>query len=212
MASANVIVFLTILLALQPTTTISEILSPLLSPIFDEVCKEVECGKGTCKPSNDSPLYFACECNPGWMQTRPAHDDHLKFFPCVIPNCTLDYSCKEAPSPVQEKENRANLSLFDPCRWTDCGGGSCNKTSKFTHTCECREGYYNLLNITTFPCLRECSIGLDCLNLGITSSNKSTSSTPSMADNGKNQAKTILQGNFYLWIIFMLSWAMVMWK
>lgn len=26
---------------------------------------------------------------------------------------TLDYSCKEAPSPVQEKENRANLSLFD---------------------------------------------------------------------------------------------------
>lgn len=33
------------------------------------------------------------------------------------------------------------------------------------------------------------SIGLDCLNLGITSSNKSTSSTPSMADNGKNQGE-----------------------
>lgn len=166
MASVNVIIFLPILLALQSTTTTSDILPPLLSPIFglfmtllfvflfldhqlpiasffssglslffifiegfegwwlfdslglawisnlvanglwfwrvlshrwvflvlwcvatDEVCKAVECGKGTCKPSNDSSLFFECECDPGWMQTRPAHDDHLKFLPCVIPNC-----------------------------------------------------------------------------------------------------------------------------
>ena len=53
----------------------------------DEVCKGVECGKGTCKPSNDSSLFFVCECDPGWMQTRPAHGDHLKFLPCVVPNC-----------------------------------------------------------------------------------------------------------------------------
>lgn len=47
------------------------------------------------------------------------------------------------------------------------------------------------------------SIGLDCLNLGITSSNKSTSSTPSMADNGKNQGED--GSSKLLWYFFLSS-------
>lgn len=44
------------------------------------------------------------------------------------------------------------------CHWVDCGGGSCNKTSMLSYSCECDAGYYNLLNVTSFPCYRECKI------------------------------------------------------
>jgi hypothetical protein len=53
----------------------------------DDVCKEVECGKGTCKPSSTSTFFFECECETGWKQARPDGGDHLNFLPCVIPNC-----------------------------------------------------------------------------------------------------------------------------
>lgn len=53
----------------------------------DNVCKEVECGKGTCKASSNSTLFFECECDPGWKQARSDDDDDLKFLPCVVPNC-----------------------------------------------------------------------------------------------------------------------------
>ncbi|KAK9288422.1 hypothetical protein L1049_016878 [Liquidambar formosana] len=204
MASASIIGFLAILLVLQPETAIGDMLSPLLSPIFDEVCKGVECGKGTCKPSRNSTFFFVCECDPGWKQSRSDDDDHLMFLPCVIPNCTLDYSCSAAaPSPVQVKGSQNNESVFDPCFWTYCGGGSCNKTSKFTHKCECQEGYDNLLNMTAFPCFRECAIGLDCTNLGIGAANKSASSTPNFSGTGgNNQASSFLQWNFNWLIVF----------
>lgn len=42
------------------------------------------------------------------------------------------------------------------CHWADCGGGSCNKTSTFTYKCVCAEGFYNLLNVSFFPCFQEC--------------------------------------------------------
>ncbi|KAB1218124.1 hypothetical protein CJ030_MR3G014466 [Morella rubra] len=191
MAATSVIAFLAVLLILQPRIARSDFLSPLLSPVFDNVCKEVECGKGTCKPSSNSTFMFECECDPGWSQTRSKHDDDLKFLPCVVPNCTLNYSCTKAHSPVQEKERKANESIFDPCHWAGCGGGSCNKTSAFTYKCECAQGYYNLLNFTAFPCYEECAIGMDCMNLGITMSNKSTSppSVSALSDNDQNQGE-----------------------
>lgn len=52
----------------------------------DDVCKEVNCGKGTCKPSS-SAFFFECECQPGWKQTASGSGDDFKFLPCVIPNC-----------------------------------------------------------------------------------------------------------------------------
>lgn len=55
----------------------------------DDVCKEVECGKGTCKPSKNSTFLFECECHQGWKQSLSNDDDEssLKFLPCIVPNC-----------------------------------------------------------------------------------------------------------------------------
>uniref|UniRef100_A0A803MSZ4 EGF-like domain-containing protein n=1 Tax=Chenopodium quinoa TaxID=63459 RepID=A0A803MSZ4_CHEQI len=102
---------------------------------------------------------------------------------------TLNYSCSEvAPSP-QSSETPSNASIFEPCRWANCGEGVCNKTTAFSYTCNCKEGYSNLLNNTGFPCFKECSIGGDCPNLGLGMSNKTTTPPPSIADSrGSNQA------------------------
>ncbi|KAF3456943.1 hypothetical protein FNV43_RR01597 [Rhamnella rubrinervis] len=191
MASTFIYGFLAFSLAIQSViaSPIGNILAPILSPVIDDVCKEVECGKGTCKASANTSFLFECVCHPGWKQTLSSHDDDLKFLPCVIPNCTLNHSCTKAPSPVQEKSSKPNVSsIFDPCYWSRCGGGSCNKTSQFGYNCECSEGYYNLLNVSSFPCFKECEFGMDCANLGITMSNRS-SSTPETANNSKNQVK-----------------------
>ncbi|XWS39274.1 hypothetical protein CRYUN_Cryun18bG0037000 [Craigia yunnanensis] len=184
MVSLKTLAFLAVFLILHLKIAKSD----FLSPMFDDVCKEVECGRGKCMPSlNGTLLYYTCDCDLGWKQTRADNDDDLKFLPCIVPNCTLNSACAAAPSPVQEKATKAYQSIFDVCRWTNCGGGSCNKTSPFTYDCKCSDGYLNLLNVSTFPCYRECAIGLDCADLGITVSNKSTSTTPTLSQNDVNQ-------------------------
>lgn len=209
MASTCVTGFLLVLFVLQPWIA----LSYLLPPVFDDVCKEVVCGKGTCKPSNQSALFlFECECNPGWKQANYGPAENFKFLPCVVPNCTINYSCMNASSPVQDKGSRANESIFDPCHWTNCGGGFCNKTSNFTYSCECAKDYYNILNDTSLPCFLDCAIGMDCSRQGILSSNKSTSATQALSNDGKNHATSTLQGH-YLWLITLMTFmAMVQWK
>lgn len=207
MASAEIIGLLAVLIVLQAEMAKSDALSPLLSPILDDVCKEVECGKGKCKPSPERIPFYVCDCDLGWKQTLSNHTDLLNFLPCTIPNCTVDYSCQEAPSPAPEKEIPANRSVFDPCYWTYCGGGTCNKTSTFIHKCECRDGYYNILNFTGFPCFKECAIGMDCANLGITMSNSSTSSNPALADNGCPFPST----NFHRLVYLLVFLTMVVW-
>ncbi|XP_061361309.1 uncharacterized protein LOC133305189 [Gastrolobium bilobum] len=203
MAFASVIAFVAFLV-LQPLSARSDFLSPMLSPIFDDVCKEVECGKGTCKSSKNSTFFFECECDPGWKQSPGSNDEaDLKFLPCIVPNCTLNYSCSNAPSPVQEKARKANESIFDACHWVDCGGGSCNNTSMFTYSCECNADYYNLLNVTAFPCFRECAIGLGCPDLGITMTNPSSSPLSALNDGSKNEASSILQGSS-LWLVMLI--------
>ncbi|KAI3983681.1 hypothetical protein MKX01_001085 [Papaver californicum] len=221
MASSNgIIVFLVIL---QSSLTAADLnLSPLLSPFLEDVCKEIGCGKGKCKASsissstNDLLHPFKCECEPGWKQTLGNNTDHdfLQFLPCVIPNCTMDYSCNSvADSPMPEiREPPSNESLFDPCNWAYCGEGSCIKSNTFGHKCKCKEGYENLLNVTAFPCLRECAIGMDCLKLGIAVPNRTTNSTPNMPDRSENHANTILQGKFLSLVIFVVTIVMVPWK
>ncbi|RYR25353.1 hypothetical protein Ahy_B02g059049 isoform A [Arachis hypogaea] len=76
------------------------------------------------------------------------------------------------------KERRSNESGFDACFWVDCGGGSCNKTSPFSYSCHCDVGYYNILNATAFPCVKQCAIGIGCSNLGIPMTNSSTTTPP----------------------------------
>ncbi|KAK8365276.1 hypothetical protein V6Z11_A02G043000 [Gossypium hirsutum] len=163
MSSLKTLAFLSIFLLLHLKIAKTDFLSPLLSPLFDDVCKEVECGRGKCKPSINGTLpFYVCECDPGWKQTfSDKHDHaHLKFLPCIVPNCSMNNVCSAAPSPAQEKASDTDQSAFDICRWTNCGGGSCNKTSPFMYDCRCSEGYFNLLNVSAFPCYRECTIEL----------------------------------------------------
>ncbi|XP_052190423.1 uncharacterized protein LOC127800060 [Diospyros lotus] len=212
MASSSVIAILANLLALQLWPATGNIRSPQLSSLFDDVCKEVECGKGTCKSSQNSTFLFECQCDPGWKQTLSHHDNGLKFLPCVIPNCTLNYACTEGAPPAQDKEVQANKSFFDPCHWASCGGGICNKTSPFTHKCECRVGYYNLLNTSTFPCFSQCAIGMDCSGLGIATTNTTTSPTASLGDNGPNRGISVGRGNGIWLISVAMALAFHFWK
>ncbi|PIA45039.1 hypothetical protein AQUCO_01700530v1 [Aquilegia coerulea] len=200
------IVFLSLFLLLKPTIS-SDFLAPLLSPFIDELCKDVLCGKGKCKTStDDTPLGYMCECDQGWKQTTSDEQKHLRFLPCVIPNCTLDTSCTKAQSPSpQVKDPPKNTSFFDPCKWAYCGEGSCMKASTFGHKCECQEGYANLLNSTVFPCFTECSFGMDCANLGLTVLNKTTAPTSVSTDKSDNHASSILLGNILLLMLLMLS-------
>ncbi|KAI7738419.1 hypothetical protein M8C21_022790 [Ambrosia artemisiifolia] len=199
-------------LLLQPWSIVAgpgDILAPLLSPIFDDdVCKEVKCGQGSCKPLDNSTIPYECECSPGWKQlaTFAVDDDNqfFKFLPCVIPNCTLDYSCSKAPPPVQQKENRGNTSIFDVCQWTDCGGGRCEPTSLFTHKCECSNGYHNLLNLTFSPCFKECSLGMDCKDLNIGFMDKPSSPPPSLSADRSNQASNYRIEGRYQWLILLM--------
>jgi hypothetical protein len=48
------------------------------------VCKAAACGKGNCTETSGLPGYM-CDCDPGWTQMHVG--DHLRFLPCVIPNC-----------------------------------------------------------------------------------------------------------------------------
>ncbi|KAK3440618.1 hypothetical protein EUGRSUZ_B00935 [Eucalyptus grandis] len=63
----------------------------------------------------------------------------------------------KSPASAEEKARQANESILNPCHWADCGGGSCNRTSIVSYSCLCDEGYYNLFNLTAFPCYKQCN-------------------------------------------------------
>ncbi|OIV90809.1 hypothetical protein TanjilG_15542 [Lupinus angustifolius] len=194
-----------ILMVMLPFTTKGD----LVDDILGKVCDEVECGKGSCVVNTSYPLNFLCECESGWKRTRNEDNDTYatSFLPCVIPNCSLDYGCQPAPPPVPEKDVPHNLSAFDPCYWAYCGVGECTKNKTYTYGCKCNPSYYNLLNISVFPCYSECTLGSDCSRLGIKVSN-STSST----GGGTNQASSTFP-RWFNWIIMLLvSTGMVMWS
>ncbi|XVF06292.1 hypothetical protein REPUB_Repub06bG0034700 [Reevesia pubescens] len=213
MASYKILGFAALLLFLLPIDAKGGLddLSPALAPSYEMLCDEVECGRGTCRANISYPLNYICECESGWKRTidDDNDDDDFMFLPCVIPNCTLDYSCQPAPPPVSEREVPRNLSFFDPCYWIYCGEGTCNKTDTYKHICECRPGYSNLLNITYFPCYSQCTLRFDCYRLGITVSNQET--TPSSSPDG-GKASTFLPGKLHWRAVLLMSMAMVLWK
>ncbi|TMW82866.1 hypothetical protein EJD97_004341 [Solanum chilense] len=206
MASTHIITIFTLnLLFLLPIlSSANNALPPIFSPIFDNVCEEVNCGKGSCKAASNATFGFVCECDYGWKQTSSETDNFFKFLPCAVPNCTVNFSCgKEAP-PAPAPDSRSNTSFFEPCHWADCGGGSCNKTSTFTYSCICQEGYYNIFNQTGSPCYKECALGLDCAQLGFDLSNKTSSPPPSVSDDSKSIAISIFGGG-YGWLILTVA-------
>ncbi|KAL6575849.1 hypothetical protein OROHE_000320 [Orobanche hederae] len=228
MGTVHYAAFPAIILIFKVYSVTANISIPFLSPLLgnNNPCRESVCGKGNCVVSSNSTFGYECECDSGWKQVAGSQDDdYLKFLPCVIPNCTLDYSCANAPAPVSDNHTKANLSFLDPCFWTYCGGGSCNKTSVFTHTCECEEGYYNLFNSTAFPCYKEWepwrnevllgdledtgsshvgAFGLDCANLGLGINNSTTlrpDTSPSSADDSKSHTVSLIPRVDYGWLI-----------
>ncbi|XP_058086654.1 uncharacterized protein LOC131233854 isoform X2 [Magnolia sinica] len=164
--------------------TIDDAFAPIFSPIVDKACDIIKCGKGNCTVNLNETFGFVCECDEGWKQFHIG--DHLRFLPCVIPNCTVNFSCEQLPAPTPAiLPPPTNHSIFDACEWSYCGEGTCVKSPESGHRCECKTGYANLLNDTDLPCFRECSIGADCVNLGIGLTNSSSStSPPTFSDSG----------------------------
>ncbi|OAY42114.1 uncharacterized protein LOC110623169 [Manihot esculenta] len=201
--------FLSLLLVSLPVLALAD--DPL-TPFLQKICDEVECGKGTCVADIKYPLGYMCQCDRGW--TRTTNDDintNLTFLPCVIPNCTLNYGgCQEAPKPPTEKSIPLNSSAFDPCYWTYCGGGTCTRNATYTHMCTCNSGFFNLLNISYYPCYSECTIGSDCSNLGIKVSN--TQATNNTAGGAGNHGSSIMPGKFHWMIILLMSMLVVLRK
>ncbi|GAB4843333.1 hypothetical protein Ancab_013299 [Ancistrocladus abbreviatus] len=158
MASANyaIVLYAALIIAfLQASAVLGD---------HNHVCDEVDCGKGRCEASGSSELGFTCECDPGWLQCLPLDisTNAKDYFPCVFPNCTLDYICIDLQSPAHQSKNQFHESILDPCSWIDCGGGKCKKKSLFTHECQCADGFHNVLNNPAFPCFKPCAYGVDC--------------------------------------------------
>ncbi|XP_051152835.1 uncharacterized protein LOC127266593 [Andrographis paniculata] len=279
-------------------------------PFVSDGCNGAACGRGKCVPSTYTLLGFECECEEGWMQARAPDANFLKFLPCVIPNCTLNYTCEDTDHPREypnnpsiprgfpnypynpnlphENPNGPNIpreypnnpgflpnnpespnnpgffpnnpespnnprfpnnpgffpnnpefppnnpgfprefpnnpnnpgfpnnprfpnnpefppnnpgfpreypndpdnngpnNFFNPCSFNDCGGGLCSVMSPITHSCICREGFYNLFNATIFPCYRECAFGAGCSGLRINTTTSVLDPNPVLQDNGED--------------------------
>ncbi|KAJ0974091.1 hypothetical protein J5N97_016056 [Dioscorea zingiberensis] len=192
------------------TAASGDALAPFLAPFTKGLCDAVECGKGTCQTSTNHTFGFICECNQGW--THFLHGDHFKFLPCIIPNCSIDYSCSKdlAPAPAPQ-EPPTNLTIFDPCTWAYCGGGECGKISAYEHQCNCKDGYSNLFNISHYPCFRECSIEGECAKMGITLSNSTASgSTDQSGSSGSSTGRaSSVSKSLAVWLFILTSLAMV---
>ncbi|KAJ8485847.1 hypothetical protein OPV22_018332 [Ensete ventricosum] len=163
---------LLVLMALQSITTLrrhtataDDTLSPLFGHGLDDICSKNLCGKGTCESAPLHAFGFVCNCDPGWTQFHIG--DHLRFLPCIIPKCSINLPCQnesmaQASSPSPTPHPDELISLLDPCLYSFCGDGTCVKTSTFGHRCDCKEGFSNLLNKSSLPCYRDCSVDNSC--------------------------------------------------
>ncbi|KAM5561555.1 hypothetical protein ABKV19_022246 [Rosa sericea] len=209
MAFSKSMALLATLLVLLPMATyaVDWDISPAIA---EEICKQVECGKGNCSFSASEPLGYTCECDQGWKRTAEGNDN-LKFLPCVIPNCTLEYDgCQKPPEVRNYTEVPRNLSVFDPCTWVYCGVGTCVKNSTYLYTpeCKCDSGATNLLDISVFPCYNECTLQPDCASLGIKVADSTSTSPDGTTDS--NKATDFMPGKFQLMTIVMVSVGMML--
>ncbi|GLJ43152.1 hypothetical protein SUGI_0895680 [Cryptomeria japonica] len=161
------------------------------------LCKAVNCVMGTCDDNFTGNLLDAvprCNCNEDWTQPKlPIQLPFpIPFLPCVIPNCTLSTSCSSAAPPLAPPPPLLPPANPTPCTLSLCGeGGVCQNTSQFSYVCNCHEGYENLLNMPAAPCVRDCSMGGDCLKLGINLGGGGTppaAPAPQASDNNKGSA------------------------
>ncbi|KAJ0733239.1 hypothetical protein HanPI659440_Chr11g0406141 [Helianthus annuus] len=206
---ASIFTMLIVLVFLSSMAKSDNSMPLTLSPFSDNICDEVNCGRGNCSADVSKPFGFACKCDPGWRQTRSDkddddHDDDFhEFLPCgvFINFCTY-------------------LWLVSACYWTYCGEGTCNKNNTYKHTCDCKPGYTNLMNISHFPCFSSCAIGSDCSRLGVrlldaSSPNGSPSGDSNQgetAGSGTSQCIRFLPGGFHWVGMIVMPIAMALWN
>ncbi|KAI3726548.1 hypothetical protein L1987_66346 [Smallanthus sonchifolius] len=203
---ASISTNLLVLVFLSSTAKSNIDIPPTIPPFFDNLCDEVICGRGNCSVDVDQPFNFVCKCDPGWRRTPVSdYEDDLQFLPCIIPNCSLDYSCMPAAPPPSPPIPDNISMIFDPCYWTYCGEGTCNKNhTTYTHTCDCDPGYTNLFNISHFPCFSSCAIGTDCRRLGVRSSDAT-----SLPDKSSQGIRFLSRG-FHCIAVIMMSVALAL--
>ncbi|XP_039780636.1 neurogenic locus notch homolog protein 3-like [Panicum virgatum] len=130
------------------------------------ICDTAKCGKGSCNemPGWPLPLFttsYNCTCDPGWSQPRLFNLTPLPFAPCIVPDCPFDPACYNISLVPR------GIPFTDPCVAINCGAGECKRGEGLSYTCECQEGYVNFLNLTAFPCVKNCAFGVDCSKLGV---------------------------------------------
>lgn len=178
-------------------------LAPLLQPLFGNMCNgSVQCGRGACEESSNTLFGYVCNCDRGWRQFHVGLGDSFRILPCVVPNCSVNYKCfNDSGAPAEPPEPPRITNISNICSFAYCGGGNCVQNSTVGYHCDCYEGYSNLLNNTNLPCYRDCSLGADCSDLGITLNNSSSSSPPSLSDNGGDSSgEGRFAPNSFLWM------------
>ncbi|EEC68425.1 hypothetical protein OsI_36603 [Oryza sativa Indica Group] len=88
------------------------------------------------------------------------------------------FACRCNPGWSRYHLGNLQFPFLPSCLLQYCGdGGSCERSSEFGHRCACHDGFQNLLNDTSYPCYRQCSLGSDCSGLGISMFNGSQPGT-----------------------------------
>lgn len=217
MANLSLVAFAALFLVLFPNTALGD-------TNVTDICSEIECGKGTCKTNTSYiPHGYKCECDSGWKRTRlpDSEEQYLQFLPCIVPNCSINYSCMPAPPPLPPLPTSPyNAPIFDPCNWVYCGEGTCKNSSHYNQTCECQPGAYNLFNISHFPCYSDCALGSDCAKLGISFSKTSLTegptsgpaSGPSVSLTSKGVKDVVHSWKLNWVIVTMVSLALRLWR
>ncbi|KAK9078289.1 hypothetical protein SSX86_002346 [Deinandra increscens subsp. villosa] len=144
----------------------------------DNTCRNLGCAEGKCvaDDNNNSNVSYHCECNRGWKKMMVAP---MPYPSCIVPNCTLNFACggrtpppPPPPPPPQQPFNNTNV-----CNFVWCGEGDCVAKGK-THDCQCHDDASNLNNNSTFICVKQCSFGADCKQLGINTAKPPSRSPP----------------------------------
>ncbi|KAJ4719640.1 Neurogenic locus notch-like protein [Melia azedarach] len=170
----NIMAFLAVLAVLLPSTASGgsfDTLAPK-NNFYENLCENVNCGKGTCKANSTSLIAYVCECEPGWKRAKNDRLNYFNFLPCLYPDCTQNNkNCEPTPSPAVLPDIfniPLNISpAFDPCSFINCGAGTCKNISMYQHICDCSPGFRNLLNISYFPCYNERNPRYDCASAGM---------------------------------------------
>ncbi|KAL8252401.1 hypothetical protein R6Q59_036094 [Mikania micrantha] len=149
---------------------------------LQDACKDKDCGQGKCVADQPVPeLLFHCECDVGWKTIMVGP---MPFGSCIIPNCTIDFSCggKYPPTPPLPP-----INFTSPCNLVWCGDGDCvvNGTD---HYCQCHERAANLFHNPKFICMQQCYLDGDCDHLRLFPSSPPPPSSVASPGGGKNDA------------------------